>query len=161
MFGNLKFDEDLSNWLKLIETLQSKTNIKDYILSRKRESFDNLDELKTFLLKSPAKTEVEKAWAVYLWMTHNIDYDFTGYITKHFRSEQPEPVFKSGLCTCTGYANLSQILFDAFNIKSVNIRGYCKGYGYRTGDKFKDTNHSYNAVFIENKWQFYESCWVK
>jgi transglutaminase/protease-like cytokinesis protein 3 len=158
---NVKFDENFISWMKLIETLQSKTNIKDYVLSRKRESFSTLNELKDFLLKSPANTEVEKAWVVYLWMTHNIDYNFSGYLKGSYGGVEPDSVFKTGLSVCSGYATLSQNLFDVFNIKNITISGYSKGYGYKIGQKFDETDHEWNAVFIQNKWQFIESTWVK
>ena len=123
---NLNSNANLSSWYKLIETLESKTNIKDYVLSKKRKSFKSLNDLKAFLLKSPAETEIEKAWTVYLWMTHNIDYNFDGYLNGSYGGvgSYTDSVLKTGLAVCSGYAMLSKNLLDIFNIENITIAGY-------------------------------------
>ena len=152
--------QELTDWLTLVETLQNKTDLRDYVLSRNRQSFRSLDELKEFLKKSPTETQVEKAWAAYLFICHNIDYNIKGFLSGNFGSVEPSDVFKTGLSVCSGYARLLKDLLDFFEIENVTINGYAKGYGYEIGKKFADTNHEWNAVYIDDKWQFIESTWV-
>ena len=151
--------KEMNDWKNLIESLLKKDNLKTYILSRKRQSFASLDELKSFLLKSPAKSDIEKAWCVYLWITHNIDYNFNGYLNGNYGNQDINSVFKTGLSVCSGYGKLSEELFGCFNIKSMIIGGYAKGYGYKIGEKLTKVNHDWNAVFINNKWNLIESTW--
>jgi transglutaminase/protease-like cytokinesis protein 3 len=145
----------MNTWKSLIETLENKIDLKEYVLSRERSSFETMNELKAFLINAPAKTDTEKAWTIFLWITHNIDYDFSGRIG----NQDADNVFKTGLSVSSEYARLSKDLFDCFNIKCEVVGGYAKGYGYKIGQKLTIPDHDWNAVYIDKKWYFIEATW--
>ena len=159
------FDEhssnELRNWKNSVKSLQNSKKLNDYVLARKRESFNTLSELKIYLFNSPANSDLEKAWSVFLWICNNIQYDIEGYVNGGMGNQNSNTVFKTGLSISTGFANLSKELFDYFTIKSVIIEGYSKSnvFEYEIGKKFNKVNHDWNAIFIDGKWGIIECTW--
>jgi hypothetical protein len=149
---------DFENWRKLIKTLNTNLKLNNYVLSKNR--IDNIDELKRFLLKSTAKNDTEKVWSIFLWITHNIDYDFDGIKKDKYGEQDANSILKSGFATSSGFSNLFNMLCDSFNIKSVLINGFSKGYGYNLGKHFTNYDHNWNAVYIDKKWYLVESTWA-
>ena len=153
---NKNFDE----WKYLLKNLTENTALNDYVLSSSRKKLNTISKLKKFLLKSPVKNDTERLWSAFLWITHNIDYDFCGLKNDTCGDQDADSVLKSGVSICAGYSNLFSLLCDSFNIRRVSILGYSKGYGYNIGKtKFTQIDHDWNAVFIDDKWQLIESTW--
>ena len=64
-----------------------------------------LDKLINFFKKkSKDLTQVERAWLVYKWITHNIEYDFAGVNATNY-DISAEATFKRGKSICSGYAD--------------------------------------------------------
>ena len=68
-------------------------------------------------------------------------------------------MFDSGTCVCAGYAALFKDVCDSLEIECIKISGYSKGFGYKTGEKFKKTDHAWNAINLNGKWEYVESTW--
>ena len=152
---------ELSDWLDAIKSMQKNKKLCDYVLSRPKESFTSLSDLKIYLFKSPANSDLEKAWVIYLWVTQNIEFDIENYVNGSLGNQNSNTVFKTGYSISTGYSNLSKDLLDYFSIKSVIIEGYSKAnaFEYEIGKKFSKVNHDWIAIFIDSKWAFVESTW--
>lgn len=111
-------------------------------------------------LNENAKTDLDKVRAYYVWITHNIDYD-----TKVFFSNKPNPktkaidALKSGKAVCQGYSELFKALCEYSNIPCQLISGYSKGYGFDPKRKLSSSDHAWNVVFVENKWQLIDATW--
>jgi len=155
--SNKKIDE----WKNLIKNLTENSTLNNYVLSGKREKLNKISKLKMFLVNSPVKNNIEKLWATFLWISHNIDYDFKSINSLELNGDQDaDSVLGSGLSICAGYSNLFSLICESFNIPCISIIGYSKGFGYEIGKtKFKEVDHDWNAVFIDKKWQLVESTW--
>ncbi len=121
--------------------------------------FRQLSELYTFLNDSPASTDTEKAWVLYVWTTHNIAYNIKGLQTGAYGDNSPDGLLLNGHSVCEGYASLFKVACDHLGLTCLKIAGYSKGFGYRIGDHFHDTDHAWNAVFLDGQWQLLDATW--
>ena len=151
----------IDEWKNLIKNLTENFTLNNYVLSGKRKNLNKISKLKTFLHKSPVENDIQRLWATFLWITHNIDYDFESLKTLEVLGDQDaDSVLNSGLSICAGYSNLFSLLCESFKIPCVSIIGFSKGFGYEIGKtKFEEVDHDWNAVFVDNKWMLIESAW--
>lgn len=111
-------------------------------------------------LNKNANSDLEKVRAYYIWITHNINYDI-----KTFFSNNPNPktkatdALKRKLAICQGYSELFKELCKHSNIPCEIISGYSKGYGFNPKRKLTNSDHAWNAVFVQNKWQLVDATW--
>jgi len=104
-------------------------------------------------LSQPAKSDHEKARALYRWITANIVYDTRGFFSGQVTNIAPEAVLQSRSSVCQGFSGLFQTLAQTVGLQAATIKGYAKGYGYLPGTGFRDpANHTWNAVNLEGKW---------
>lgn len=68
-------------------------------------------------------------------------------------------ILNSGLAVCSGYSNLFEDLCKTLNIECKTICGYAKGYSFRPGERFCETNHEWNCVLIDDRWRLVDSTW--
>lgn len=138
----------------------SNDHLRNYVLSKDRSCFNSFSELEAFIGRSPVTNDIEKVWTLFLWITHNIDYDMEIYRSGARSNQDANSVFRTGKSVCAGYSNLFHHLAEkVFRLKCITISGYAKGYGYKIGEKFTRIDHDWIAVFIDNKWQFIEATW--
>lgn len=109
--------------------------------------------------KTKNLSEKEKAYVIFLWITHNIDYDTEGFFSGNLGDCAPETVFRKGKGVCSGYANLFKSIADNLGLNVECVTCYCKGYGYEPGQQFTKTDHEYNVININNKWYNIDSTW--
>jgi len=134
--------------------------------------------LLTHYLTSNLTTDAEKFRAIYYWVTHNVEGDYT-LVDKNDRSrkkysENPEALaqwnnqFKMEVFTllleqkrtlCSGYAYLIQALASKAKIESVVIHGYGRE-GKKIFNKSTTANHSWNAVKLNGKWYLCDATWA-
>lgn len=104
--------------------------------------------------------EVERAYLVYYWVAHNIDYDFKNWLKGRETKSSPDDVLKSGQSVCGGYSNLFQSLITPLGIQCVNIDCFAKGFGIQVGESIPDkTNHQHNAIQLNGAWYLVDSTW--
>lgn len=106
-----------------------------------------------------ARTDLEKARAVYVWMTDNISYNDAGFNSGDLGDNSAENVLKTRVAVCAGFADLFTEIAVKTGIEAVTVTGYAKGYGYSEGDAFEDTDHAWNAVKIDGAWKIYDATW--
>lgn len=111
-------------------------------------------------LAAQTKTDLEKVRSIYVWISHNITYDMKGYNADKLPDYRPQAVLNNKVAVCEGYAKLFDALCHESGVRSAIIRGYSKGYGYKPGDRFDVSNHAWNAVFIDGRWQFIDVTWA-
>lgn len=128
-------------------------------------------------LTAPFSTDLEKARAIFSWISQNIAYN-TGLfasIKKHYSSRfgtdplDTMTVWKRGeemmairvlhrrITVCEGYSKLFKVLCDYAGLRSEIIVGYANGNPSRPG-KFR-SNHSWNAVMIDSVWHLVDPTW--
>jgi hypothetical protein len=101
-------------------------------------------------------TDLEKIRAFYVWMAANINYD-TGLFysgKQDVELEKPAIVLKRRLAVCQGYADLFTELCRLSNISCYTVSGYNK-----FNNKLITAGHSWNIVWIQNKWQPVDVTW--
>ena len=118
----------------------------------------NINSLAEYLIK-PVKTNREKIEVFYYWIAENIAYDTQSYSSNNFSKTDAQTTLNSRKAVCQGYSELFKALCDYAGIKCYTINGYAKGFSYEYGDEFDKTNHAWNVVFIENKWQLIDATW--
>lgn len=118
-------------------------------------------------------TELEKVRAIFRWITNNISYKiresartgvntFTSDDTQDTGAIKPldervsENVLQRGSAVCDGYSRLFKTLCTYAGINAEVITGYARTGGPR---RF-GSNHTWNAVLIDNKWQLLDVTWA-
>jgi len=137
------------------------TTIDRHALATPRSAERSIGTLAAYLTR-PARSELEKARAIFRWVTHNIAYDADAYFSRRFRNARatPESVLKSRRGVCDGYARIYEGLAKAAGLEVVRVSGYAKGFGYELGDEIpKQSNHAWNAVKANGRWILLDTTW--
>ena len=124
----------------------------------KKES-RSLNKLADYI-KNNTTSDKSRARVIYTWVAHNIRYDDKGYNTGDYGDLSAKTVLKSKTAVCSGYSNLFKTLCEKAGLKSIKISGYAKGYGFSDGQTLTKTNHAWNAVKIDNKWELIDVTWA-
>lgn len=140
------------------------------------ENLDNLPLL-THKLTDNLNTDVEKFRAIYTWVSTNIDNDYSN-ATKNqrkrkklfndkkaldawnnkFKTQVFRKLLKDKKTICTGYAYLVKELAAIADIECKIIDGYGRNIDNNIGE-LSIPNHSWNAVFLNNKWYLCDPTW--
>lgn len=134
--------------------------------------------LLSYNLTNSLPSPVEKFRAIYVWVSHNIENDYWGYVkneqkrkqfqndslalynwNKSFSPKVFEKLVKEQKTLCTGYAYLIRELAGMADINCEIVNGY--GKTTSSIDKHNNLpNHSWNAVKLENKWYLCDATWA-
>ena len=132
-----------------------------YIDSRSKEvpfHITGYKEIANHLTKG-LNTDVEKARALYIWITHNIEYDLgLVYANKTYSSttEIIDEVMQKKQGVCQHYSDLFHAMAVSVGLKSYVILGYAKdAYGF-----FNDLGHAWNAVQLDSKFYLMDLTWA-
>ena len=106
-----------------------------------------------------AKDPAARAFAIYVWITFNIEYDAACYLDGKETHYDPPGVVQTRRTVCSGYARLYVALAEKLDLEAVEVVGYAKGYGFARGGRMTSTNHAWNAVKIGSGWCLLDSCW--
>ncbi|XP_043920016.1 kyphoscoliosis peptidase-like [Protopterus annectens] len=108
-----------------------------------------------------AQNDLESIRAIWIWLCYNIEYDIHGFLGLSEKIYTPECVLQYGKGVCAGYSNLCQEMCKEVGIPCIEVCGYGKGIGYKLGQsyKHKKTNHTWNAVQLEDQWYLLDACW--
>lgn len=130
-------------------------------------------------IDSDFKTDIEKTRAAYYWIANHISYDFemfqkkqsaykgikydneSEYEEKQLKQEikYAEQCLKKKKAVCEGYSQLLKFTLNELDITCEVISGSSK-LSYREIGRVKNSsNHAWNAVKIENKWQLIDATW--
>jgi hypothetical protein len=112
-------------------------------------------------LCTPAQNDWDKARAIFRWITANISYDDVAYETKQYGSKEPADILKARKGVCEHFSILFKAMAEAAGLKAEKISGYAKGYGYVSGQELEETDHAWNAVFIEGAWRLMDVTWAQ
>jgi hypothetical protein len=133
---------DIQKWKILIGTLQENLKLINYVYSRPRRTFKSINELGVFFRNSPAQSDIEMAWVIYVWISQNIDYDVNSFRSGLYNDIdlEPEGVVETGKTISWGYAKLFEQLCNANELECISISGFAKGLSYRQNHAFIDPN---------------------
>lgn len=143
-------NDKIAEWKKLIEDLTDNKELTSYGM-KKTSRMKTVKEVGEYLSKCPkATSDIEKAWIVYVWITHNISYDIKSFLKANNTFSQPESVVERGMAISAGFAALFKELCNQLNVKCLLFNGYSKSIDYKIGTDFDKENHSWNAIEFEN-----------
>jgi transglutaminase/protease-like cytokinesis protein 3 len=149
----------------------------DKIVDKYPHSFSKPEKLAE-LINKDFSTDVDKARAIYRWIALYVAYDvktyFSGqktvsytYSTKEEKARKEKEyelsvaleTLKKKKAVCQGYSTLFKNLCDLTGVECVAIQGYSKVFEGDIGKVPKVTDHSWNAVKINNKWGLVDATW--
>ena len=105
-------------------------------------------------------TELEKTYAIYRWITHNIAYDTEAFFSnKPISAASAASVLRTKRAVCDGYSELMMRLGRSVGLKIEKVSGYSKGYGYTQGQVDLIPNHAWNTVQIDGAWYLLDPTW--
>lgn len=139
------------------------------------ESLENLPLL-SYKLTHNLLTDAEKFRAIYTWVCLNIESDYWAYLKNKKKRKKIknnsfdlaewnnlflQKIFKTLLekkqTVCTGYAYLIKELAYFAGIKCELINGFGKTANSKLDKNIP--NHSWNAVFLNEKWYLCDATW--
>lgn len=144
----------------------------------KNTDITDLDTLTQELMAS-VTNEKEKLETIFRWVAENISYN-TNIFKRYGREpldamlhEEPDDtsalkslnervaikVLKRKVAVCDGYTRLFKVLCDRAGIPNEIIPGYARTNFGNNRNRFM-TNHTWNAVFIDGKWQLTDVTWA-
>ncbi len=120
-------------------------------------------------LSGPARTDTEKARAIFRWMAERISYFPLSLRPQQPPPRQPEDVLRARRAVCDGYCRLFEALARAAGLETATIEGYAKGYGYAAaGLAGRDyaaagladrPDHCWSAVRADGAWRLLDVTW--
>jgi hypothetical protein len=136
------------------------SSIDAHALATPASAETSIEALAAYLAK-PARNDLEKVRALFVWMTDNIAYDGTSLASGNIRSEDQkvDAVLRNRQSVCAGYASLFVAIGKAMGLDVVSISGYSKGISFTLGEMQERNNHAWNAVKINGVWHLLDSTW--
>ncbi len=111
-------------------------------------------------IASLAQTEAQRAFAAYVWVARNVDYDVDAFFGGGGSASEADDVFRTGKSVCQGYSELYKSLLEKLGIEAVLITGYSKAFGYQAGKRLTNTDHAWNAFKVDGNWYLAETTWA-
>ncbi|HRI62004.1 MAG TPA: transglutaminase domain-containing protein [Saprospiraceae bacterium] len=123
-------------------------------------------------LTKPYHTDLEKVRSIFVWIAHNIAYDYQKSSIQEADSLAylSNPLFDDKLLIktilerrkgiCYDYSFLFRAMCSLAGIESKMIKGFAKTSYKEIGVTLTKTNHAWNAVLIEGKWQLLDITWA-
>jgi len=159
-----------------------------YINSSQTQDFKHVDSIvvnypgtfksiKAFAQKIDAdfNTDLDKVRAAYYWISNNISYDyenlkdlvymkfnkesFANNLYNLDRYKYAENSLRKRKAICAGYSELLKYTLNELDIECEVISGFAKTDIRNIGWTTDKTNHAWNAVYINNKWQLIDATW--
>jgi hypothetical protein len=136
------------------------SSIDAYALSTPSSAETSIETLANYLAK-PARNDLEKVRALFVWITENIAYDVASFVNGKIRSEDQkgDAVLRNRRAVCAGYTGLFAALGKAMGLEVVSISGFAKGFSFTPGELKERDNHHWNAVKINGAWHLLDSAW--
>lgn len=103
----------------------------------------------------------ERAWSIFIWIGDRVAYDVDAYLRGEVRDAKlsAEDVLKRRVTVCDGYAALFAALGRAAGLEVVIVQGYAKAYGVPEHTVFSTSNHAWNLVALDGRWQVIDPTW--
>lgn len=149
-----KFHYELS-YADTMQNIDLRTRQKYLLL--KTSNLSTFSDLTNAIL-SATNDRREQLQLVLLWTYHNMSADSERF----FEGGNPlstSEAFERRTGLCDEYANIMEEFCKAANIPSYKIAGYVKYPDFKPETTFTETNHAWNAVYIESSWLMCDLFW--
>ncbi len=135
-------------------------NVDEHALNTPKSAEKSVSKLAKYLLKE-ANTDLEKARAIFIWITDRVEYDVKSYFSGRIKNQAPKRILKKKVAVCDGYSQLFKAIADEMGLETIKISGYAKGFGYQGNKRIEGPpNHAWNVVKIDGQWHFIDSTWA-
>lgn len=127
--------------------------------------FERKKEAKTWeeqsvKLSAPFTTDSQKVLAIYTWITENISYDYSSYMSgQPIRFQSPERVFNRKRTTCTGYSNLMVAMLKHIGIAATDVEGFTHDFTLGFDSTKLSSDHAWVAFKADGKWYLADPTW--
>lgn len=115
----------------------------------------------TKLVTQPYTDKIDKARAIFYWITHNITYDVKMARTANTQKNSPTEVLLYRKAVGIGFASLFQDMCSSADIRCLTADGFVKHKAEEIGDK-GDINHSWAVVQLgqsPDTWYYVDPAW--
>ena len=140
------------------DKLISQMRFKEDILQTPLVAGGDVEELASYL-SSFAKSDVERAWAVFLWIALHIEQDEESFFGTKKKAQDASTVLQQQKAICSGYSNLFVSLCRRMGLVAEKILGSGKGADYRPATRIERANHEWVAVRLSGKWYLCDPMW--
>ena len=112
-------------------------------------------------LTAPFETDIEKARAIYVWITDNIAYDAERFDKGIGRNLEALEVIQAGKAVCGGYANLFKAMGAAAGLDVETVIGWSRGHDtfFMLEELAEEPNHAWTAVTLDGDFHLIDSTW--
>ena len=133
--------------------------IDQYAINTPDSAEVSINSLATYLAKG-TNNDLEKTRAIYKWITQNISYNYSGFLSGQYGDTSANGVLARRTSICDGYSELFMALGKAMGLQVVKLVGWAKGISYTAGVSLTGpTNHAWNAVYLNDGWYLIDSTW--
>lgn len=115
-------------------------------------------DLALYLTKN-IKNEKDKIRALYIWISHNIKYDFKNRNTRRTYPSShnfADEALRKRTGVCHHYSSLFKAMAEDIGLEAYIISGIARN----NGDKISSLSHSWNAVKVKDKFLFLDVTWA-
>jgi len=111
-------------------------------------------------LTNGAKSDTEKARAIFRWITANIAFDASAMRTTNPLKVDVERILREKRTVCMGYSEIFYILGRAAGLEVERIQGFAKGYPGDDNACDGAPCHEWNAVKLDGSWALLDCTWA-
>jgi transglutaminase/protease-like cytokinesis protein 3 len=145
--------------------LSSKREFKQVESFIESKSLINLTVERLVLeIVKPEWNDEEKAYAIFYWLASNIKYDYEGFESGYWKKypsdsliAQDTYMYRKGVCS--GYAHLFKLMCTEIGLESKTIDGFSRSEIYQAGLPIEVSDHTWNVVKVNKKWEFVDVTW--
>lgn len=108
--------------------------------------------------KQQGYTQVELAYAIYVWIAKNIQFDSHAYHHKRTARHTPSATLEKRAATSEGYSYLYKTMCDLAGIQCYVVPGYLKLFTVDIGVNPLKNKHYWNVLVINNQFMYVDVC---
>ena len=135
--------------------------VDDYVAKLGKLDSLNMGTI-TSIVTKPFSDKMDKARAIYDWITNNISFDCKAQHSGNIQKNSPTEVLLFRKAVGIGYAALFQDMCSSANIRCLTADGFVKNGVEEIGDPKTDINHSWAVVQLgqsPDTWFYVDPAW--
>jgi hypothetical protein len=105
-------------------------------------------------------TDSLKVLGIYKWITENISYDYSAYMSgQPIRYQSPELVYARRRTTCTGYSNIMVAMLESVGIPAMEVEGFTHDFTLGLDTTKLSAEHAWVAFRADGNWFAADPTW--
>ncbi len=124
-----------------------------------RKKFTKQPSILAAKLTKDLDDDASRVIAITYWITKNIKYDFSAYISNTMNRHNSREVLRRKIALCDEYANLFNDMCESVGIQSERINGYVHEFDFFGGDTLYRAQHAWSIVNIDENWELMDLTW--